>query len=172
MNERLRLKAIDQDDLQIMAACLQDALIPLREMAFMVDDHRFMAAFDRFQWERSGSTENADPLTICQSVLSVDNVQEVKYRGLDPDIDGVKLELLTMLVKPVDDSGFDLVLVFAGDIAIKLRVSELCLTLEDFSDPWTAKLAPKHDLPDISSKRDTPSGSETPSGPKTPSGND
>lgn len=164
MNERLRLKAIDHDDLQVMAACLQDALIPLREMAFMVDDRCFMAAFDRFQWERSASLETADPLMICQSALRIDHVQEVKYRGLDPDIDGVKLELLTILAEPAGDNGLDLVLMFAGDIAIKLRVSELCLTLEDFGDPEAAKLAPKHDLPDIASRPDTPTGSKTPSG--------
>ena len=34
----LRLRALDQDDLQVVAACLQDALVPLREMAFMADE--------------------------------------------------------------------------------------------------------------------------------------
>jgi len=160
MNERLRLKAVDQDDLQVMAACLQDALIPLREMAFMVDDRRFLAAFQRFQWELSTTSEDAETLTVCHSALRVDHVDDVKYRGLDPDIDGVKLELLTMFAEPVDAGGLDLVLLFAGDIAIKLGVSELSLTLEDFGEPAPAKHAPKHDLPDMP----TASGSDTPSG--------
>ncbi len=164
MSKRLRLKAVDQDDLQVMAACLQDALIPLREMAFMAGDRCFMAAFHRFQWELSTTPEEAEALTICQSALRVDNVVDVKYRGLDPDIDGVKLELLTVFAEPLDPSGLDLVLLFSGDIAIKLRVSELSLTLDDFGDPWPAKHAPKHDLPNISSEPDTSSGHKTSSG--------
>jgi hypothetical protein len=150
MTKRLRLKAVDQDDLQIIAACLQDALIPLREMAFMAGDRRFMAAFNRFQWERSSAPEHADKLTLSQSALRVDHVQDVKYRGLDRDLDGVKFELLTLIANEVPDQGFDIALLFAGDIAIKLRVSELSLTLEDFGDPWAAGVTPRHDLQDLS----------------------
>lgn len=149
MNERLRLKAIDQDDLQIMAACLQDALIPLCEMAFMVDEHRFMAAFSRFQWEHSGTSDSADSLMLCQSALRVDHVREVKYRGLDRELDGVKFELLTISATEAGDHGFDIALLFAGDVAIKLRVDQLHLTLEDFGDPWAATISPKHHVTDM-----------------------
>ena len=149
MNERLRLKAVDPEDLQVMAACLQDALIPLNEMAFMTGEHRFLAAFNRFQWERAATPEKAHSLTLCQSVLRVDRVRDVKYRGLDRDLDGIKFELLTILAEPIDAGGFSIVLLFAGDVAIKLQVSEICLTLEDFGDPWPANIAPQHDLPDM-----------------------
>ena len=52
MTERLRLRAVDAVDLSVIAACLQDALIPLAEMAYLADERRFMAAFTRFQRER------------------------------------------------------------------------------------------------------------------------
>ncbi len=156
MNHRLRLKAVDQDDLQIMAACLQDALIPLREMAFMARDRRFMAAFNRFQWERSTTPESDDDLMISQAALTIDHVREVKYRGLDQDLEGVKFELLTILAQPAGEHGFDIALLFAGDVAIKLRVSELCLTLADFGDPWAANVTPKHDLLDLQKTPDMP----------------
>ena len=45
MTERLRLRAVDADDLSVIAACLQDALVPLSEMAYLPDQRRFMAAF-------------------------------------------------------------------------------------------------------------------------------
>lgn len=147
MSARLRLKAVDRDDLQIIAACLQDALVPLHEMAFMAENRQFMAAFNRFQRERSGTPDSEDKLMLCQSALSIDHVIEVKYRGLDRDLDGIKFELLTVLAEPVEGGGFDIALLFAGDVAIKLRVSELLLTLEDFGDPWATNVTPKHDLP-------------------------
>ncbi len=146
MSERLRLKAVDQDDLQVIAACLQDALIPLNEMAFMADDNRFMAAFSRFQWERGADEEAPDDLMISQSALRVDHVREVKYRGIDRTLDGVKFELLTITLEPAENNSFDIALLFAGNVAIKLRVGDIQVMLEDFGDPWLARITPQHDL--------------------------
>ncbi len=144
--DRLRLRACDQDDVQIIAACLQDALIPLREMAFMAEERRFMAAFNRFQWERLSDPAEAADLTHCQSVLRVDHVDNVQYRGLDGELDGVKFELLTIVAEPGEAGGFQVTLLFAGDVALRLQVKELTLALEDFGEPSPASATPKHDL--------------------------
>ncbi|MGI9418989.1 MAG: DUF2948 family protein [Geminicoccaceae bacterium] len=153
-DEPLRLRALDRDDLQVIAACLQDALVPLREMAFMADERRFMAAFNRFQWERLADPGDAKSLTLCQSVLRVDHVNGVQYRGLDRELDGIKFELLTIQLEPSDGGGFMLVLVFAGDVALKLEISDLQVMLQDFGDPWPADVAPHHDLSDIVTRDD------------------
>ena len=142
----LRLRALDHDDLQVVAACLQDALVPLREMAFMADDHRFLAAFNRFQWERLADPGDLADLTLCQSVLRIDHVQAVQYRGLDEELDGVKFELLTIMADPADGGGFHITLLFAGDVALRLKVRDLAVSLEDFGAPWTADVVPRHDL--------------------------
>ena len=142
----LRLRALDQDDLQVVAACLQDALVPLREMAFMAEDQRFLAAFNRFQWERLGDPGDVADLTLCQSVLRIDHVQSVQYRGLDEELDGVKFELLTIMTEPADGEGFHITLLFAGDVALRLKVRDLAVSLEDFGDPWAADVVPRHDL--------------------------
>jgi hypothetical protein len=144
--DKLRLRACDQDDLQVIAACLQDALVPLREMAFLTEERRFMAAFNRFQWERLSDPAEASNLTLCQSVLRVDHVDNVQYRGLDGELDGVKFELLTIIADPDEAGGFKVTLLFAGDVALRLQVKELALTLEDFGEPAPASATPKHDL--------------------------
>ncbi len=148
MSERLRLRAVDQEDLHVIAACLQDALVPLNEMAYMADDQRFMAAFDRFQWEQANTNAEGAGLMICQSALRVDHVHKVKYRGIDHDLDGIKFELLTIGLEPVDRGGFDIDLLFAGNVAIKLHVSAVDVVLEDFGEPLAAPTAPRHDLSD------------------------
>ena len=38
-------------DLSVIAACLQDALIPLSEMVYLAGEGRFVAAFTRFRRE-------------------------------------------------------------------------------------------------------------------------
>ena len=142
----LRLRALDRDDLQVVAACLQDALVPLREMAFMAEDQRFLAAFNRFQWERLADPGDVADLTLCQSVLRINHVQAVQYRGLDDELDGLKFELLTIMTEPADGGGFFITLLFAGDVALRLKVRDLAVSLQDFGDSWTADVVPRHDL--------------------------
>ena len=147
MNEGLRLKAVDSDDLSVIAACLQDALIPLSEMAYLAGEHRFLAAFTRFRRECLADPAGCDGLTQCQSVLVFHEVEAVQHHGLDTRFGGVRLELLTVFAEPAEDGACEVTLVFAGDAAIRLRVRALRATLEDFGEPWPAPVPPAHELP-------------------------
>jgi hypothetical protein len=147
MTERLRLKAVDSDDLSVIAACLQDALVPLSEMAYQAEDHRFLAAFTRFRRECLADPEGSAGLTQCQSALAFDQVAAVRHHGLDSRFGAVKLELLTLFAEPGEDGLTDVTLLFAGDAAIRLRVRAIAATLEDFGEPWPAPVPPAHDLP-------------------------
>ena len=49
--ERLRLRARDADDLAVIAACVQDALVPVVDMAFLPTEKRFVLALNRFRWD-------------------------------------------------------------------------------------------------------------------------
>lgn len=146
MTERLRLRAVDSDDLSVIAACLQDALIPLSEMAYLAAERRFMAAFTRFRRECLADPTSTEGLTQCQAVLVFKEVEAVRHHGLDSRFGAVKLELLTMVAEPAADGLIDVTLLFAGDVAIRLRVRRIAATLEDFGDPWPAAVAPSHDL--------------------------
>jgi hypothetical protein len=138
----LKLKAVDQDDLHVIAACLQDALIPLSEMAFLKDERRFLAAFTRFRRE---DTRDGEPeLMQCQCVLNVEGVEAVRYRGIDPHLGRVRLELLTILPEPDPDGGVAITLLFAGDAAIQLRTTKIDARLQDFGDCWPARAVPRH----------------------------
>lgn len=145
---RLRLRAVDADDLAVMAACLQDALIPLNEMAYLAEEGRFMAAFTRFCRECLDDPEGCESpdLMQCQSALTLDQVEAVRYRGLDPRLGRVRLELLTIVAEPPADGTRRITLLFAGDIAIQLQARSLSATLEDFGEPWPATCAPLHQL--------------------------
>ena len=142
---RLRLRAVDAEDLSVIAACLQDALIPLSEMAYLPDERRFMAAFTRFQHERMADPDRAGGLMQNQSVLVLHDIETVKFRGLDPRFGAVRHELLTVLAEPAEDGLVDITLLFAGDAAIQARARGISATLEDFGDPWPATTRPSHE---------------------------
>ena len=145
MSERLRLRAVDADDLQVIAACLQDALIPLGEMAYMAEERRFLAAFCRFCRERSRAPEGTD-LAMCQTALAIEEVETVRFRGIDPKLGGVRFELLTILAETDADGRHWITLVFAGDIAIQVQARAIKVTLSDFGEPWPAGATPCHEL--------------------------
>ena len=144
----LRLKAVDADDLAVIAACLQDALIPLHEMVYLREQGRFLAAFTRFRRECLADPSGCDGLTLCQSVLAFHRVQAVRHHGIDQRFGAVRLELLTILDQAVAEGGHRITLVFAGDAAIQLQVGAIEATLEDFGEPHAAAVAPNHVLSD------------------------
>jgi hypothetical protein len=147
MTERLRLKAVDDDDLSVIAACLQDALVPLSEMAYLAEEKRFVAAFTRFRRECLADPDGCAGLTYCQSALAFNQVEAALHHGLDSRFGAVRLELLTLVAEPPGADGLtDVTLVFAGDAAIRLRVRAIAATLEDFGEPWPAPVPPAHDL--------------------------
>jgi hypothetical protein len=146
MKDCLRLKAVDAEDLSVIAACLQDALIPLSEMVYLPDEHRFLAAFTRFRRECLADPSCCDGLTECQSVLTFNGVEAVRHHGIDPRFGGVKLEFLTMVAEPAGDGLTTVILIFAGDMALQLRVRGIAATLCDFGEPRPAHAAPRHEL--------------------------
>jgi Protein of unknown function (DUF2948) len=151
----LRLRAADVDDLGVIAACLQDALIPLNEMAFLAAEHRFMAAFTRFCRECLADPQGlgGEGLLQRQSVLTLEDVEAVRFRGLDPRFGRVRLELLTIVTEPDGGEGAcRITLLFAGDVAIQVQARRLSARLEDFGDAWPARCAPAHELEPATAK--------------------
>ena len=156
MSERLRLKAVDADDLQVVAGVLLDARVPLREMAYDPEAGRFMAAFARYRRERQ-KAEAA--LTECTSVLVVEHVRAALWRGLEPTALDAEHRFLTLvdsaceepdpdecetpLPEPTCDEGcVALTLYFADGAAIRLPVERVECVLEDFGEPRPAAAAP------------------------------
>lgn len=139
---RLRLKAADPQDLAVLAACLQDARIPVREMVYMPAERRFAAAFIRYRRELLADPSSCVGLTERPSALTVDDVAEVKYRGLDPaDLDR-ELVLLTIATEPGRRHLIHVDLVFEGDVWIQLRTDAIRCRLEDFGEAVPCRRTP------------------------------
>src|SRR3546814_12419703 len=51
----LKLRARDDEDLQALAALLQDALVPLSDMLYEPELRRFALVVNRFMWEAPGT---------------------------------------------------------------------------------------------------------------------
>jgi Protein of unknown function (DUF2948) len=142
MSEKLRLRAADPEDLAVIAACLQDGRTCLREMVFSPAERRFAAAFTRYRRERMKDWSSCDGLTECPAALVLDDIDEVKYRGLDGAQPGKELVLLTIATEPGKRHLIHIDLVFEGDAQIQLRTDRIACRLDDFGAAEPCKVTP------------------------------
>ena len=143
-NQPLKLRASDADDVAVVSALLQDAVIPVSEMTFESSDQRFVLVAGRFRWEIApdGRPLNGQetPFERVHTGLRFDNVRAVRTRGIDQRDRGLMLNLLSITYA---DGVVDLL--FAGDSAVRLDVTDLSCHLEDLGDPWPTVFRPSHD---------------------------
>ncbi len=155
----LRLLAKDDEDLALIAACLQDALVPLSEMRYEPGEGRFYMIVNRFLWERAMGPrmseagadgkiagdatfgDSGEPLGDGRrnAGMRVDHVVAVRIRGIDRDQTGKFLSLLT-----VQRDGTQLNLIFAGGGVVQLEIGELALLLHDLGAAWPTQWRPDH----------------------------
>ena len=142
MGEKLRLRATDVEDLAVIAACLQDAKAQIREMAYLPDERRFMAAFTRYRRELQPDPTSCDNLTEIEAALVLEGIEAVKFRGIDPARPEQELTLLTIATMPGAQHLFHIELVFEGDAEIQLRTDRLDCRLDDFGAARPCKVTP------------------------------
>jgi hypothetical protein len=133
----LRLRAEDLGDLTVIAAALQDALVPAGDIAWLRDEGSFVMAVNRFRWEAAGG--EGESRERVHAGLRFDFVRQVQYRNIDHRDRSSFLELLTIAC----DEG-RVVLHFAGGAAIRLEVEKLACALADLDEPWPTAWKPEH----------------------------
>jgi hypothetical protein len=165
----LKLRAHDAEDLGALAACLQDALVPLADVVYLKAEKRFVMVANRFMWERGAEDapapmaepgaakggESADarfeeaeagPLYYrVNCAVYFDWVRQVHFRGLDPREKDQILNLLTVEVEPGEAKPGAVLLEFSGGGTIRLEVRGIRCHLEDLGEPWPTRWRPDHD---------------------------
>ncbi len=134
----LRLRARDVEDLAVISAMVQDAIVPLGDMAFLAEERSFVLALNRFRWEAEHAAGKGGERV--HAGLRFDRVRKVQLRGIDRRNRGQFLELLAVAY----DKG-TVMLHFAGGGLIRLLVDDLVCALEDFDEPWPTVWRPRHD---------------------------
>ena len=135
----LRLKAEAAEDLPVVSALVQDAVLTGADMGFSRKSRRFDVLLNRFRWEDRTAAERARrPFERVRSVLSVMDVISVASQGLGKDDKAAILSVLALEFEPGEDGMGTLTLVLAGDGAVRLMVECVNLTLTDVTRPYRA----------------------------------
>ncbi len=133
--EPLRLLAEDADDLQIISAALQDAILRPVDIVWERNARRVTLALSRFCWECGG--------TRVMAAMQFGDVLAVKSRRL-PRGPEHALELLAIDFAPGEAPGGAVILMFAGGGDLRIDVECLDAVLTDLSERWPAGTAPTH----------------------------
>lgn len=133
--EPLRLLAEDADDLHIISAALQDAILRPVDIVWEPHGRRVTLKLSRFCWECGG--------TRVMAAMQFGDVIAVKSRRL-PRLPESALELLAMEFEPGEAPGGRVILMFAGGGDLRIDVECLDAVLTDLSERWPARLAPTH----------------------------
>jgi hypothetical protein len=156
---RLKLRAEDEEDLRVIAACLQDALIPLSDIHYIDSERRVILVANRFRWENCPDlpevpTGHAQDGIDCSNYERVncgilfENISAVRRRGLDQRDRGRILELLTMNIETADSGRMAVVMLFAGGAAIRLEGENIKCRISDIGEPWPTQFRPHHPTDD------------------------
>ena len=136
--ELLKLAALDAEDLQVLAAHGQDALIKPSDIAWLPMERRFVLAMRRFDWD---APENEPRRRLA--ALHFDRVSRVMQRGIDRTSD-VPLNLLTITFSPTEPPSGVIELIFSAGAAIRLEVECIEAQLADIGPAWEVAARPHH----------------------------
>lgn len=139
----LKLLALDSDDLAVISAHTQDAVVRVGDMGYAQRDRRFALLMNRYDWE-AGTVRNKG--IRKRAALHFDRVLAVASAGIDTNArDGV-LELLAIAFIETDAPAGIVELTFAGGGTVRLEVEVLEARLQDLGAAWAAKGQPQHSL--------------------------
>ena len=140
----LKLRAEDADDLAVLSACLQDALVPVRDLAYVPDQKIFVFVANRFRWE-SGSRPVPGERQRILCAVTFSAVAGVSYRGFRRSDEDRILALLAIRAEAESVGATAILLEFSGHAAIRLEVERIQCRAKDLGEPWPTPWHPRHD---------------------------
>lgn len=139
----LRLLAEDADDVAIISAALQDAIVKVGDIHYEPQARRLTLACNRFRWEGADGAQRAERV---RSALQLGSVLAVKARRIKREPRDAVVELLAVDFRPGEAPGGEVLLSFAGGADLAVEVECLDAVLADISQPWPTRQAPRHDV--------------------------
>ena len=135
----LNLVARDADDLGVMSALVQDAVLTGADLTWQRPKRRFACLINRFRWEDAEAAQAAKrPYERVRSLLVIEDALVVRSQGIDRKNADTVLSILSLRWEPAEDGTGRIVLVLAGDGAVMVEVEAIEVTLHDVTRPYVA----------------------------------
>jgi len=146
--EELKLVALDKDDIEVMSAHVQDALVKVGDIFWRPREHRFVMALNRFDWMNAVDGDGLKSKSLdyrrCRTALRFERVVSCRCRGLDQSGKDAVLNLLAVEFAERDAPAGTVTMTFSGGGAIRLEVECLEAELIDLGEVFATMACPDH----------------------------
>lgn len=145
----LKLVALDDEDLQILSAHLQDAILRVKDFAYLRREKCFACVANRFDWEGAQDLKTAKKKKFerRRTALRFERVLGAQFKDINLQATSAVFELLAIKFEASDEPEGHVFLYFAGGGTIKLHVECLEVEMSDLGAAWRTKSKPDHDDP-------------------------
>ena len=133
---KIRLNALNNDDLKIFSFLCQDAIISKEEIFYDKTKKMFVTTLTRYCWEQQKLNDkniNYRVVTGLQ-IKNVDNVEYINFKS--------KMSFYNLLAITYEKA--NIILNLSMSSKIKLDCKKINATIEDIDIPWPTKLKPLH----------------------------
>ena len=131
----LKLRAEDEEDIRVISAILQDAMVAVGDMAYVEEDRRFILVTSRLRRESASAG-----LERIRCGVWFDEVETARRQRFSPR----DAERILVLLAIRSDGGNVLRIDFSGGAGIRLEVGRILCHLDDIGEPWPTRQAPRH----------------------------
>ena len=147
--DELKLVALDRDDIEVVSAHVQDALVRVADIFWQPREHRFVMALNRFDWmtvadAKGDSARAREDCRRCRTALRFERVLSCKCRNLDQTNKDARLNLLAVEFVERDQPAGVVTMTFSGGGVIRLEVECLEAELADLGEIFTTDACPNH----------------------------
>ena len=151
---QLRLLARDEDDVAVVSALLQDAIIPGADMEFNRKTNQFILVVNRFCWEippldgvTSSDGKSVHERRLCGiCIRHVSAAQHHNWPDMRQDALFNLLALRHVDMAEQAGEGKGLQFEFSGGSSLRLLTDEIDITLADLDVGHPTSLQPAHDV--------------------------
>ncbi len=146
----LKLIALDDEDLQVVSAHLQDAVVTVGDLAYLPRERRFVSVLNRFDWLAAAAADRGEKGGGYQrrrAALRFEQVRAARVRNIALNDKRQVLNLLAVDFQKAGegDPGGRVSLIFAADAQIELDVDCVEAELRDLGGVWATSSRPQHD---------------------------
>ena len=139
----LKLLATSNEDLKVIAAHLQDAIISTSDIANLKKNRIVLMELNRFMWEDVEKGVFRKNKRI-RTILKFENVLEVLSKNINQRKKDKFLDFLAIETNKTPGNNYEMRIIFAGDSIIRVISEVIEVTLDDQGEAWDTKNKPKH----------------------------
>ena len=141
--KNLKLIARTEDDLRVVSAHLQDAIVNTSDIANLEKNKIFLMQLNRFMWEDVEKGVFRKNKRI-RTILKFENVIKAVSKNINQSKKDKFLDFLTIETNLMPDNNYEMRIIFAGDSVVKIISEVIEITLDDQGEAWDTKNTPKH----------------------------